>query len=92
MYYVYIVECRDGTLYTGWTTDINQRLNEHNLGKGAKYTRARTPVVLKYLEEVGSKQEAFKREFAIKQLSRAGKLALIEYKTLPGANNNGENL
>jgi len=78
MYYVYIIECKDGTLYTGWTIDIKQRLAEHNQGKGAKYTRARTPVVLKYLEEVDSKPEACKREFSIKQLTRAEKLALID--------------
>ncbi len=78
MCYVYIVECKDGTLYTGWTSDIKKRLAEHNQGKGAKYTRARYPVVLKYLEKLKSKQEACKREYTIKQLSRVEKLELIQ--------------
>jgi len=78
MCYVYIVECRDGTLYTGWTVDIEKRLADHNLGKGAKYTASRYPVVLKYLEKTSSKQEACRREYRIKQLSRVKKLALME--------------
>lgn len=86
MYYVYIVECKDGTLYTGWTIDIKQRLTEHNQGKGAKYTRGRIPVVLKYLEEVGSKPEALKREFSIKQLARAEKIALIDKSQIMDVN------
>lgn len=77
MCYVYIVECKDGTLYTGWTLNIERRLAEHNQGKGAKYTRSRFPVVLRYLEKTVSKQEACKREYRIKQLTRAEKLALI---------------
>ncbi len=57
MSYVYIVECRDGTLYTGWTTDIERRIGQHNKGTGAKYTRARRPVVLKYFEKFDTKEK-----------------------------------
>lgn len=78
MHYVYMVECKDGTLYTGWTTDIAQRLEQHNKGKGAKYTRARRPVVLKYYEELASKEEALKREYHLRHLSRKEKLRLID--------------
>lgn len=77
MYYVYILECKDGTLYTGWTTDIEKRLAKHNQGKGAKYTRSRYPVVLKYFERFATKKEALQREYFIKQLSREKKLKLI---------------
>lgn len=77
MQYTYIVECRDGTLYTGWTTDLEKRIKAHNMGKGAKYTRNRAPVRLVYYEEHETKQEALKREYAIKQLSRQEKLAMI---------------
>jgi len=77
MNFVYIVECTDGTLYTGWTTNMEKRLERHNKGKGAKYTRARYPVVLKYYEEFVSKEEALKRENAVKKLSREEKLSLI---------------
>lgn len=77
MQYTYIVECRDGTLYTGWTTDLEKRIKAHNTGKGAKYTRNRAPVRLVYYEEYETKQDALKREYAIKQLSRQQKLELI---------------
>ena len=77
MYYIYIVQCKDGTLYTGWTTNIENRLNKHNQGKGAKYTQGRCPVVLKYWEEVASKEEALRREHALKKLTRREKLQLI---------------
>lgn len=77
MQYTYIVECRDGTLYTGWTTDLEKRIKAHNTGKGAKYTKSRAPVRLVYYEEYETKQEALKREYAIKQLSRQQKLHLI---------------
>lgn len=77
MYYVYILECKDGTLYTGWTTDIEKRLSQHNHGKGAKYTRSRIPVILKYSEKFSTKKEALQREYFIKQLSREEKLKLI---------------
>ncbi len=77
MYYVYILECKDGTLYTGWTINLDNRLAEHNQGKGAKYTRSRAPVVLKYFESLSTKKEALQREYFIKQLSREEKLKLI---------------
>lgn len=78
MYYVYILECKDGTLYTGWAVDLEKRIELHNQGKGAKYTRGRCPVVLKYYECVNSKQEACQREYSIKQIPRAKKLALVK--------------
>lgn len=78
--YTYIVECSDGTLYTGWTTDLDKRLAAHNSGKGAKYTRNRTPVRLVYYEEHTEKREAMRREYAIKQLTRKEKETLIREK------------
>lgn len=77
-HYVYILKCSDGTLYTGWTTDVQKRLEAHNSGKGAKYTRSRLPAELVYTEEYDDKIEAQKREYAIKQLSRLEKEALID--------------
>lgn len=68
--YTYIVKCSDETLYTGWTNDLEKRLRAHNSGKGAKYTKNRRPVELVYFEEYDTKQEAMKREYAIKQLPR----------------------
>ena len=79
MNYTYIVQCSDGTFYTGWTNDLSQRLNAHNSGKGAKYTRIRSPVVLVYYEAFLTRQEAMKREYSIKQLSRKEKLTLINF-------------
>ena len=76
--YTYIVECSDGTLYTGWTNDIEKRLKAHNEGKGAKYTRCRKPVKPVYLEESDTKQQAMSREAKIKQLSRQEKEKLID--------------
>ena len=78
MNYTYILQCKDGTLYTGWTTDVKKRVETHNSGKGAKYTRARLPVELVYTEVFDDKVEAQKREYAIKQLTRAEKEELIE--------------
>lgn len=75
--YTYIVKCSDETLYTGWTNNLKKRLEAHNSGKGAKYTKNRRPVELVYFEEYDTEQEAMKREYAIKQLSRQKKLALI---------------
>ncbi|ABK60636.1 GIY-YIG nuclease family protein [Clostridium novyi] len=80
MPYTYILECSDSTLYTGWTTDINKRVKTHNSGKGAKYTRARRPVTLKYYEEFKTKEEAIKRECEIKKFTRKKKLELIKNK------------
>lgn len=85
--YTYIVECSDGTLYTGWTNDIEKRIKTHNEGKGAKYTRCRTPVKLVYLEESETKQQAMHKEAKIKRLSRQKKEQLIkERKELYGNN------
>lgn len=78
MNYMYIVECRDGTLYTGWTNALEERIKAHNEGRGAKYTRARRPVVLKYYEVFETKEEAMKREYAIKRLRKEEKRELIE--------------
>ncbi len=78
MYYVYILKCRGGTLYVGSTNDIKKRLETHNAGKGAKYTRGRLPVKLKYSESFATKGEALKREMAIKVLSRRQKLLLTK--------------
>ena len=75
--YTYILECADGTLYCGWTNHLQERVAAHNAGKGAKYTKNRRPVVLKYYETFSTKQEAMRREWAVKQLSRKEKLALI---------------
>lgn len=75
--YTYILECADGTLYCGWTNHLKERVAAHNAGKGAKYTKNRRPVVLKYYETFSTKQEAMRREWAVKQLSRKEKLALI---------------
>ena len=74
---VYILECGDGTLYTGITDDLERRLKAHSEGKGAKYTRGRTPVEVVYTEECESYSAALKREYAIKQLSRGEKIKLI---------------
>ena len=76
-WHVYIVKCSDGTLYTGITTDIVQRVAKHNSGAGAKYTRSRRPVQLVYQESVDTKSQALKREAAIKRLRRVEKLELI---------------
>lgn len=76
--YTYIVECRDGKLYTGWTNCIEKRLEDHNSGKGAKFTRSRTPVRLRYLEISETKSAAMSREFAIKQMTRKEKEQLIK--------------
>ncbi|MFI3229199.1 MAG: GIY-YIG nuclease family protein [Bacillota bacterium] len=78
MYFVYLLLCRDNTLYCGYTNDVDARLKVHNAGKGAKYTKARLPVVLMYSEQCESKSDALKRECAIKKLSRTQKLALID--------------
>ena len=76
--YVYIIECSDRTLYTGYTNNLDKRINTHNKGKGAKYTRCRLPVKLLYYEEYDLKGEALKREYKIKQMTRKQKLKLIE--------------
>ena len=77
IWHLYILSCRDGSLYTGITTDVEKRLEAHRNGKGAKYTRGRGPLELVYREECGSHSEALKRELEIKALSRQQKQALI---------------
>ena len=76
-YYVYIVKCRDGTLYTGYTPDIDKRIKLHNAGKGAKYTRDRQPVELVWSKEYRYFRRAFRKEIEIKQLTRKQKEKLI---------------
>lgn len=80
MNYVYILRCRDNSLYTGWTNNLERRIKAHSSGKGAKYTKARLPIELVYFEEFEDKIEAMKREYAIKQLKRKEKLILINNK------------
>lgn len=82
MNYTYIVECADGSLYCGWTNDLEKRISDHNDGKGAKYTRSRLPVKLVYFEEFDTKEEAMSREWHIKELSREEKLKLIDQSKL----------
>ena len=77
MNYTYLVQCVDGTLYCGWTNNMEKRLNAHNDGKGAKYTRGRRPVTLVYCESFDTKQEAMQREAYIKRLNRHEKWELV---------------
>ncbi len=78
MYYTYILECADASYYTGWTDDIDKRVRTHNAGNGSKYTRTRLPVVLRHIETFETKNEAMRRECAIKKLSRGAKATLIQ--------------
>ena len=78
IWHLYIVECRDGTFYTGITDDIPRRMEQHSSGKGAKYTRGRGPVQLRYQEECGTHSEALRREIEVKKLTRQEKLKLIK--------------
>lgn len=80
MNYTYILRCADGTLYTGWTNNLEKRLAAHNAGIAAKYTKSRRPVELVYFEEFETKEEAMSREWHIKKLTRAEKLELINKK------------
>ncbi|MHB1296805.1 MAG: GIY-YIG nuclease family protein [Anaerolineae bacterium] len=90
-YYTYILRCSDGSLYTGWTTDPVRRLAVHNAGRGSRYTRARRPVTLLYLEAHASRGEAMRRERTIKRMSRAHKLSLEGLtNALAGAFSEGE--
>jgi putative endonuclease len=75
--FTYILECADGTLYVGWTTDLERRLHAHNAGLGGRYTRGRRPVRLAYFEEHSTRQEARRREAVLRRLPRAKKLRLI---------------
>lgn len=78
MYYIYILRCADDTLYTGFTNNIENRMKRHNSStRGAKYTRIRRPVTVVYSEQYGTKSEAMKREYEIKQMTRTEKLRLL---------------
>ncbi|MFV0498375.1 MAG: GIY-YIG nuclease family protein [Candidatus Fimivivens sp.] len=79
--FAYLLKCADGTLYAGWTNDPNARLAAHNNGVGAKYTRSRRPVVLAYLERCDNKRTAMQREYQLKRMTHAQKLALINTQT-----------
>ena len=90
MNYTYILECSDGTFYVGWTNNLKKRIKTHNQGKGARYTRGRTPVNLVYWEEYDSRSDAQKREITIKNYSRKEKERLInEFRH---GNNNGKSI
>ena len=78
MNFCYMLRCADGTLYTGWTNDLEERIRTHNAGKGGKYTRSRLPVELVYREAFASREEAMSREWHMKRLTRREKLRLIE--------------
>lgn len=77
-YFVYLLRCSDGTLYTGTTNDLRRRVQRHNAGKGARYTAGRRPVALVYVENCASRSEALRREAALRKLSRRQKLSLSE--------------
>lgn len=78
MFYIYMVRCKDGTLYTGFTNDVDSRIRKHNDGKGAKYTRGRLPVDLVYVESFTDKSQAMRREYEIKQYPKSMKESLIK--------------
>ncbi|WP_115863152.1 GIY-YIG nuclease family protein [Halorussus litoreus] len=78
VHWAYVIECADDSFYTGYTTDVERRVREHDRGEGAKYTRGRTPVELVHRERFDSKSAAMSREYEIKQLSRAEKERLVE--------------
>lgn len=80
MNYTYVVKCSDGTFYTGWTNNLEKRIACHNAGKGAKYTKTRRPVALVYYETFETKEDAMRREYAIKQMSRTEKEKMVYKK------------
>ena len=80
--YTYMVRCSDGSLYTGWTVDLEMRVAAHNSGKGAKYTKSRRPVTLAYYEVFENRQDAMRREYAIKKLPKKEKERLAAYHHL----------
>ncbi len=82
-FYCYLLECSDGSYYTGWTTDPRRRATEHNAGRGARYTRARRPVRLVYVEALPTRSAAQQREYHLRKLSHAEKRALIEQTSSP---------
>jgi putative endonuclease len=86
LWHLYLLECADGSLYTGVTTDVERRLAEHNSGKGARYTRSRLPVIMVASRAVGSRSQALRAEFAIKQLEREQKIEAVESLILEDAN------
>lgn len=92
MNYTYILECSDGSLYTGWTNDIEKRLEAHNAGKGAKYTKSRRPVRLVYLEEFETKEDAMRREYWIKRMKRDEKIKLINQRQVLRSEENGDSI
>ena len=77
-FFVYIIRCADDSLYTGWTTNLERRLRQHNQGRGAKYTRSRGPVALVYAESQPNRRAAMQREYQLKQLTRRQKQVLID--------------
>ncbi|WP_027415849.1 GIY-YIG nuclease family protein [Aneurinibacillus terranovensis] len=77
MYYVYIIRCKDSSLYTGYAANVEERIKKHNEGKAARYTRGRGPVELVYVEEVPDKRDAMRREYEIKQFSKGKKEILV---------------
>jgi putative endonuclease len=81
VHYVYVLECADGTYYTGYTTDVERRVAEHDAGEGAKYTRGRTPVELVHVESYDTRSAAMSREHGIKSLSRREKERLVDGAT-----------
>ena len=83
--YVYILECADGSLYSGWTKDLEKRVAAHSAGRGAKYPRSRLPVRLRYYEKFDEKKDALRRECALKRLTHAEKKKLIESLGVPPA-------
>ena len=87
MPFVYMVECADGSLYTGWAVNVEKRIAVHNAGRGAQYTRMHRPVKLVYVEECASRAAATRREAAIKKWPRAKKLALIQPTQMRKARN-----
>ena len=88
-HYVYVVQCSDDSFYTGYTTDVQRRVREHDAGEGAKYTRGRTPVELVHAEGFDSKSAAMSREYEIKQLSRAEKERLVGNTAVEGPSDSG---
>lgn len=84
-FFCYIIECADGTYYTGWSTDPERRTRQHNAGRGARYTRTRLPVRLVYVEECPDRASAMRREIKIKQMGRGAKEKLIKQRLLTGA-------
>lgn len=83
-YFVYVLECSDGTYYTGYTTNVDRRVEQHNEGTAAKYTRGRRPVEVVHVESCEDRSDALQREHAIKQLRRAGKEQLVNSSLEPG--------